>query len=161
MKKVIFILLSVFILLVFCACSNDSTDKNTTKLQDGTMTNTNVTENFDNTITVKIGNKSFSAKLYNNDTAKAFADMLPLTLDMNELNGNEKYFNLNKPLPNESEDVAKINSGDIMLYGSDCIVLFYDSFSTNYTYTKVGYIENPTDLAKAVGSEDITITFYK
>ncbi len=165
MKKIALILFSIFVLSVFTACSNntDNDVKTTsvTQTRKSTMVQTNTTEKNDNLITVKIGDKEFSAQLYNNETAKAFADMLPLTLDMNELHGNEKYYNLSSSLPTDSLNIGKIKNGDIMLYGSDCIVLFYDSFSTNYSYTKIGYIEDPTDLADAVGSGDITITFNK
>lgn len=125
------------------------------------MTDISTTEKTDNTITVNVGGKSFSARLYDNETAKAFADMLPLTLDMNELHGNEKYYNLNSSLPTDSSDTGTINSGDIMLYGDNCIVLFYDSFSTEYSYTKIGYIEESTDLADTVGNGNVTVTFEK
>ncbi len=170
MKKLILVFITISILFTFFACSNESnindnitgnTEKSTFQVQESSMTDTSKTEEFDNRITVKIGSKEFSVQLYDNETARAFADMLPLTLDMNELHGNEKYYNLNSSLPTNSLNAGTINSGDIMLYGSDCIVLFYDSFSTNYSYTKIGYIENPTGLADAAGSGNITITFDK
>ena len=169
MKRIAIILLTILVLFSFCACKNMSNDnknasKITTQKQENTMSTTNNTDNtekFDNIITVKIGDKSFSAKLYDNETAKAFADMLPLTLDMNELHGNEKYYNLDSSFPTESINVGEIKNGDIMLYGDNCLVLFYDNFSTNYSYTKIGYIENPTGLEEAVGNNNITITFSK
>lgn len=165
MKKLITILLIIVIPVILCACSNASdineSISGTTQEQESTMTDISTTEKTDNTITVNVGGKSFSARLYDNETAKAFADMLPLTLDMNELHGNEKYYNLNSSLPTDSSDTGTINSGDIMLYGDNCIVLFYDSFSTEYSYTKIGYIEESTDLADTVGSGNVTVTFEK
>ncbi len=166
MKKTIPILLTISIIFTFFACSyesniNENELKSTTQKQESTMANTSSEDITDSTITVEIGDKSFSAKLYDNETARAFADMLPLTLDMNELNGNEKYFNLESSFPTESLNVGNINSGDIMLYGDNCIVLFYDSFSTEYSYTEIGYIENPAGFDDAVGSENALITFYR
>ncbi len=165
MKKILSSLLTVMILSALCACSNDNisetADKSTSQIKESTMEYSEIAEKSDNQITVKVGDKSFTAQLYDNETARAFADMLPLTLNMNELHGNEKYYYLKSPLPSNSSDVGNINNGDIMLYGNDCLVLFYDSFSTEYSYTEIGYIENPSKLAEAVGSGDVTITFEK
>lgn len=167
MKKFAVILLSVLIIFAFCSCSNvnnkttENITKSTTQEQESTMPEINTTEKSVHSIKVKIGDKAFTAQLYDNETARAFADMLPLTLDMNELHGNEKYTYFNNSLPANPANIGKINTGDIMLYGRDCLVLFYDSFSTNYSYTKIGCIENPIDLANAVGSGDVTIIFEK
>ena len=42
----------------------------------------------------------------------------------------------------------KINAGDIMLYGNNCLVVFYKSFDTTYSYTKIGHIDNLPNLDK-------------
>ena len=44
-----------------------------------------------------------------------------------------------------------------MLYGSDCLVLFYDSFSTSYSYTKIGYLDNPEGLKNIVGNGTVNV----
>ena len=107
------------------------------------------------------GNKIFSATLYDNGAAKALMDMLPLTLDMSELNGNEKYYYLDKSLPTNASRPSGIKTGDIMLYGNSCLVLFYESFSTSYSYTPIGRIDDPAGLAAALGSGNVQVTFRK
>lgn len=112
-------------------------------------------------INVQIGSESFTISLYDNDAAAAFANMLPLTLDMSELNGNEKYFYLDSDLPAKAEPVGNIQEGDLMLYGSNCLVLFYDSFSTVYSYTRLGKADNPEGLSEALGRGSAAVTFQK
>lgn len=109
-------------------------------------------------ITLKIGNSSFLVVLEDNATARAFAALLPLTMTMNELNGNEKYYMLPDNLPTASSRPGRIENGDLMLYGSNCLVLFYDTFPTSYSYTRIGKVVEPNGLAAAVGNGRVTVT---
>ena len=43
-------------------------------------------------IKIKVNSQTFTATLLDNSSAKAFKEMLPLTINMIELNGNEKYY---------------------------------------------------------------------
>ena len=108
---------------------------------------------------ITVGGSDFSVTLADNETSRALLERLPLTLTMNELHGNEKYNYLSEALPITAVTVDKIQTGDLMLFGSDCIVLFYDSFSTEYSYTRIGSIDDPADLAKAVGTGNVSMTF--
>ena len=110
-------------------------------------------------MTVTIGEKTFSALLEDNDTARAFASLLPMELHMTELNGNEKYHYLMGPLPAASERVGHIEVGDIMLFGDDCVVVFYQSFDTPYSYTRIGKINDAAALADALGDGDVGVIF--
>lgn len=157
MKKLIALLL---VLLCFClvGCGNSTIETSTTESTTITTTKNEITtEQEKTTMEIKINGKSFNAELYDNKTANAFQNMLPLTLDMNELHGNEKYCYLNSSLPTNAQNVRTINEGDIMLYGNDCLVVFYESFSTSYSYTKIGHITDTTGLKEAVGNSDITV----
>lgn len=108
---------------------------------------------------ISVGGRDFTAVLEDNATARALAERLPLTLIMNELNGNEKYHDLPESLPTDPERPGAIQTGDLMLYGSDCLVLFYESFSSSYSYTRLGRITDPAGLAEAVGSGNVEVTF--
>ncbi|MDE5777576.1 MAG: Ig-like domain-containing protein [Lachnospiraceae bacterium] len=108
-------------------------------------------------ITIKVNEKVFPAKLYQTEAAEAFMQKLPLSITMNELNGNEKYYYFSENLPTESQKVSQIHAGDLKLYGSSCLVLFYDSFSTAYSYTSLGYVENPEGLAEALGTGSVNV----
>ena len=110
-------------------------------------------------VTVTVGGQNFSATLEDSETARALARLLPLTLDMSELNGNEKYFYLDQSLPTDAKNPGQIHAGDLMLYGDNCLVLFYESFSTSYSYTRLGSIDDPVGLARAVGRGSATVTF--
>lgn len=110
-------------------------------------------------ITVRVGDYSFSVTLEDNATARAFTALLPMTVTMNEMNGNEKYHYLSENLPTDSYRPGTIRNGDLMLYGSSCVVLFYETFSSSYSYTHIGRLDNPSGLASALGRGNVNVTF--
>jgi len=110
-------------------------------------------------INIKVNSKTFTATLLDNKSAKAFKEMLPLTMEMTELNGNEKYVDLPNSLPTNSYNPQTIKNGDLMIYGSKTLVLFYKTFSTPYSYTKLGSLDDVTGLTTALGSGNVTVTF--
>ena len=110
-------------------------------------------------INVIVGSKTFTATLADSETGEAFAALLPLTITMNELNGNEKYHYLNSSLPTAAYQPRTIHAGDLMLYGNNCVVLFYETFNSSYSYTRIGAIDNPSGLASALGSGDVSVRF--
>ncbi len=106
-----------------------------------------------------VGTNVFTATLYDNATVTAFKATLPLTIDMKELNGNEKYVDLAANLPANASNPGTIKTGDLMLYGANTLVLFYSSFSTSYTYTPMGRIDNTSGLSAALGRSNVMVTF--
>lgn len=110
-------------------------------------------------IQMTIGEKTFPVQCNDSEAARAFARQLPLTLIMRELNGNEKYCDLDERLPTDAESPGRISPGDLMLYGADCLVLFYEGFSTSYRYTPLGRAKDVAGLADAVGGGSVEVTF--
>ena len=110
-------------------------------------------------LNIIVGSKTFTAMLADSETGEAFAALLPLTITMNELNGNEKYHYLSSSLPTASYQPGTIHAGDLMLYGNNCVVLFYETFNSSYSYTRIGAIDNPSGLASAPGSGNVSVRF--
>lgn len=108
---------------------------------------------------ITIGSTVFTATLNNNATQTAFKAMLPLTINMSELNGNEKFYYFSSSLPTNSSSVGNLQVGDLMLYGNNCLVLFYEGFNTSYSYTRLGRIDNITGFVAALGSGSVTVKF--
>ena len=73
---------------------------------------------------ITVGKKTFTATLDDNPAAAKLRSMLPLTFDMSELNGNEKYFHLSTRLPTNASNPGTIRAGDLMLWGAESLVLF-------------------------------------
>jgi hypothetical protein len=162
-KRLEMVLLAGLLIITLAACENtgrtDSTGTNAASSETNEESETEkVTRDDVDQIQISIGNQTFTAELEDSEAAEAFREKLPLTLDMNELNGNEKYA-YGVTLPSHAEAVGSIQSGDLMLYGDDCLVLFYDSFSTGYSYTRIGRITDPDGLADAVGNGNIRVRF--
>jgi len=113
----------------------------------------------ENQMKIIVGSTTYIVSLEMNPSARALKAMLPITLDMKELNGNEKYADLPASLPADPGNPGTIRSGDLMLYGDRVLVLFYETFSTSYRYTRLGRIEAAAGLAAAVGTGEVNIAF--
>ena len=105
------------------------------------------------------GTHRFAITLEDNPTARAFTRLLPLTLDMPDLNANEKHARLPRNLPAHPERPGTIRIGDVMLYGNDTLVVFYKAFPSSYSYTRIGRVTNVEGLVEALGAGSQRIGF--
>lgn len=110
-----------------------------------------------NTLRITVGTNIFTATLASNITATAFKALLPMTINMSEHNGNEKFYGLPQSLPTNASNPGRIQNGDLMLYGSSTLVLFYKTFSTSYSYTRIGSVDNPSGLESALGRGSVSV----
>jgi hypothetical protein len=106
-----------------------------------------------------VGEQRFAVTLDDSEPSRAFARLLPLILDMTELNANEKYASLPQRLPTSAVTPGTIRNGDLMLYGTDTLVIFYRTFESTYSYTRLGNVDSPNELTEALGRDDVTIHF--
>lgn len=143
-KTLIYSIFIVISLFIFVGCHSKNSENN----------NSNEVISF---VKIIINEKEYTIKLEDNETVKSFVNMLPQKFNMNKLNDNEIYVYLDSTLPTNSYNPKKINAGDVMLYGNDCLVIFYKSFETSYSYTKIGHIDNLSNLE----DEDILVKIEK
>lgn len=112
-------------------------------------------------IKITVNSQTFTATLLDNNSAKAFMEMLPMTINMTELNRNEKYYRLPKNLPTNPANPGTIHNGDLMLWGANTVVIFYETFDTSYSYTRLGKIDDPDGLKADLGAGNVSVSFSK
>ena len=101
---------------------------------------------------IKIGDKEFPFTLKDTAVANELKAKFPLEVDMTNLNGNEIYYNFDSSFTTNTKSVGTINIGDIYLYQSDYLVLFYKTFTTSYQYSEIGSLSNTDGLAEVISS---------
>ena len=141
MKKIFLIVICSLILITGCATKAEVNDSNEVI----------------KSVKAIINGKEYIIDLEDNSTTKSFVKILPKKFEMSDLNNNEKYAYLDVNLKTNSYSPKEIKKGDVMLFGNNCIVIFYKSFSTSYSYTKIGHIDNLEDL----DNKDIIVRFEK
>ena len=109
---------------------------------------------------VEIGDCIFSITLENNVTADALVSLIkaaPLEIKMRDYSGFEKVGSLGTSLPAEDRQTTT-QVGDIVLYNSNQIVMFYGS--NCWSYTRLGRIDDLTGWEEALGSGDVTVRLF-
>lgn len=104
---------------------------------------------------------TFTADFADNESADAFRELLgdgSLTVSMSDYGGFEKVGSIGQSIPRNDTQIST-ETGDIMLYQGDKIVIFYGSNS--WSYSRLGRIDNASaeDLISALGNGDTDITF--
>ena len=166
MKKIFLILFAILLFtVVFTGCDNtgermESNDNNLSSDTQENETLTSVqsaeTEKDMQNIEITVNGKAFSVTLNDNEAAREFAGMLPLTLEMSDYSGFEKVGSLGTSLPTDNSQTTT-QSGDIVLYNGNQIVIFYGSNS--WSYTRLGKVDNLSGWKDALGSGDVTVIF--
>ena len=150
MKNICILMLILMTTNVFASCNRENNTIKTTD-KENNSTDTMIK------MKITIGNKTFTATFADTNSAKAFAKMLPLTLNMQDYGGFEKIATI-KPLPTANKIENKLGEGDIMLYSGNTLVLFYANHG-GYSYTRIGKIDNTDGLRETLGKGNVSVTF--
>ena len=110
---------------------------------------------------IKIKDTEYQIELDQSETVNQIKSKFPLTISMTNLNGNEVYYYFDgQSFPTNQQSVGTINQGDIYLYQTNCLVLFYKTFSPSYRYTKIGKVINPEGLDTLIGSGNVEVMWF-
>ena len=111
-------------------------------------------------ITIKVGEKTFIAELAKNSSTEALIKLLnkgPIDIDMQDYAGMEKVGPLPTPLPQNNMPL-NTKPGDIILYQGKYFVIYYDNNSWSLTpIAKINDVSR-TDLINALGKDNVKIT---
>ena len=156
MKRIGYALWAVVLALCLAACSTASHPSPTSTISPESKEDTTVDTH---TFYLTVEGVTFPATFADNQGAEALADLLtdgPLTLSLEDYGGFEKVGSLGQSLPTSNTHMST-QSGDIVLYQGNQIVLFYGSNA--WSYTPLGQVTDLTGWQEAVGHGDVTVTF--
>lgn len=151
-----FVLYAFASLLLLCSCTAASSATNGTAASEEEIPSTEMSK-----IKISAGERSITATLSGNSSARAFADKLkegPVTVHMQDYGGFEKVGALGFSLPRNDESITTA-PGDIILYQGNQITIYYDI--NTWTFTRLGKVDalSQGELKAFLGDGDVTLTF--
>lgn len=169
MKKIITLLVTLLLIISLSACSkNDSATRPSTDDVPPTTISFDTTTPSDEpkedesyllkSLVLTIDSSEVDVYWMDNDSVKALKNLAKngLTINMSKYGGFEQVGSIGFTLPSSDTRITT-NPGDIVLYSSNQIVLFYDS--NTWSYTKLGHINlSKSELTDLLGDEDVVIT---
>ncbi|MCR5308380.1 MAG: hypothetical protein K6E24_05245 [bacterium] len=145
------------------SCSRSTSNPTTEPSQPTTQEPTTTTHNneddelMNKTLFLKIGNTEVDASWLDNDSVTALKKLAKdnLTIKMHMYGGFEQVGSLGTSITSADTRITT-SPGDIVLYSSKQIVIFYDS--NTWAYTKLGHINlSKSELTDLLGDGDVTI----
>ncbi len=152
MKRFLLFFVGVGLMIALAACGTAE------PAQDSSEPET-VLEETEMKLNVEVNGTIFTAALEDNAAVDAFVEMMreaPVVIEMSDYSGFEKVGPLGTSLPTSNSQTTT-QAGDIVLYNSSQIVIFYGSNS--WSYTRLGKIDDLTGWEEALGIGDVTVTF--
>lgn len=170
MKK-LFVIILLFILLGFLsACSNNAhvdeiestdnkakieinkTDENSEIITDNKFMDTKE----DYRIKISVAGIELSATLYNNPTAEALVEKLPMTVKMNDLYNREMAYFFPDELPTDKVEITGYEVGEIIYWPPrNTLVIMYAQNGEKFGMQKVGMIDSGVDVFESTGDTEV------
>ena len=169
-KLLMFSILLLLCIFALSACAQDQDIPGPVDQGNAETADTQETESSDEadpdideetyTMKMKINDTDVKVSWENNDSVKALSELASqgdVTIEMNAYGGFEQVGPIGTTLPSNDTSI-KTHAGDIMLYTSDQMVIFYGSNS--WSYTRLGKItdKSASELRELLSGRGITVT---
>lgn len=161
MKQFSLLLLNLILLAAITGCSSKqaaSSEILSVESQQSSIPEETTTERIDAEMKMYINDIEIPVTWENNQSVNALKDDLQMgdiVIPMSMYSNNEQFGSLGKIYPS-SDIQTTTNNGDIVLYSSNQIVVFYGSNS--WAYTRLGRMDLPEDeVTELLCNGDITI----
>ena len=166
MKKIIMFFMSSVLLFAIASCSNktvttpDNTPSITIPSEDITTSDDSKEDDYMNkTIELKIDNQIVDVFWADNESVNALKELAKdgLTISMHEYGGFEQTGLIGKTIASNDSKIDVV-PGDIVLYNSNQISIFYNNSS--WSYTKLGHINmSKNELKDLFAVDSVVVTF--
>jgi len=158
MKKLLILIISAFI-FIFTSCTNNNNKTNTISINNNSCIST-TQRNEDNMkeLVLKINETIVNVSWTNNKSVDALKELAKdtLTINMHEYGGFEQTGLIGKSLPSNDSSINVV-PGDIVLYNSNQISIFYNN--SRWSYTMLGHINlTNNELSSLLNVKEVTVT---
>lgn len=159
MKKLFVIFIALALIMGITACGNTNQSSENKTLSPDSSYAVEKEDIAEMKMSVKIGDKSFTATLEDNAATLELIEMMkeaPISINMDDYSGFEKVGSLGRSLTADNQQMTT-QAGDIVLYSGNQIVMFYGS--NTWSYTKIGKIDDLSAWEDALGNGSVTAVF--
>ena len=151
MKRLLMALVMSTLLLSGCINNKNNKDNQSTE---------NITDNIpeEEIMKLEIDNQELDVVWENNASVEAIKNLCPLSINMHQYGDFEQVGSINQSIVSDDKEITT-KPGDIVLYSSNQIVVF---FGTNtWSYTKLGHISlSDSELNTLLNKSNVTLRIY-
>lgn len=160
MKRILLIIITLVLVCTCTACTNqaDTQTPSTTTNENTSTQNNGSDETMGKTLTLKIDDTQVDVDWVSNNSFEALKELAKngLTIKMHKYGGFEQVGSLKETIVSSDTRITT-NPGDICLYSSNQIVIFYGN--NTWEYTKLGHINlSENELTDLLDTKDVNIT---